>query len=201
MDRPSLQTVSKAASVFAAIKYYPILRFMLEKCVPPSLKKMKSQHFQQIADKVDRRLSLSKEDEEPDVMSYVLGGEQNIAGRLPISVIYATFAVLTTAGSETTATVLSGIVNYLVQNPDKLQVLTTEIRSRFSSDQDITLDGIRNLENISMPSSMRGLRLCPPIPWVLPRRVPPGGGTVCGTWLPGGVSHFLKSAPSPASAK
>lgn len=94
--------------------------------------------------------------------------------------------VLTTAGSETTATVLGGTLNYLVSCPDKLELLANEIRGKFPASDDITLDILQHLPYLNSVIS-EGLRLCPPIPWMLPRIVPGKGEMVCGVWLPGGV--------------
>lgn len=63
-------------------------------------------------------------------MSYVIRGRKGEEA-LNIGVINATFMTLTTAGSETTATVLSRTSNYLVNNLDKLEILKREIRQRF----------------------------------------------------------------------
>ena len=41
--------------------------------------------------------------------------------------------VLVTAGSETTATLLSGVTYHLLMNPDKLARLQNEVRGAFSS--------------------------------------------------------------------
>lgn len=175
----------KAASVLTAVRYYPLLRLLLEKCVPPSLKKIKNSHYQKIVDKVNRRLNW--EIDRHDIMSHAMGRGKDASEGLSLGIIYATFGVPTTAGSETTATVLSGIVNYLVKNPDKLQTLAEEVRQNFQSDDEITLTGVRKLQYLDAVIN-EGLRLCPPIPWVLPRRVIPAGITVCDTWLRGGVS-------------
>ena len=99
----------------------------------------------------------------------------------------STFAIMATAGSETTATVLGGAMLYLANNPDKCQILTQEIRASFESDIEITLSKVRDLGYLNAVIH-EALRLCPPVPWILPRLVPSGGDTVCGTWLPGGVS-------------
>lgn len=173
----------KAASFVAAARFYPWVEFILMKCIPPSLRKMQQAHYQQIVDKVQRRLNY--ELERPDIMSYVAVGDE--VDGLSIDETNVTFMVLTTAGSETTATVLGGTLNYLVSHRGKLDILTQEIRSRFQRDEDITLDALRNLPYLNATIN-EGLRLCPPIPWVLPRQVPPSGDTVCGKWLPGGVS-------------
>ena len=100
----------------------------------------------------------------------------------------ATFMILTTAGSETTATALSGTLNYLTIHTDKLDTLATEIRSSFAREEAITLDALQGLPYMNAVIH-EGLRLCPLVPIMLPRIVPDGGDTVCGTWLPGGVSY------------
>jgi cytochrome P450 len=173
----------KAASFVAAARFYPFIEFILMKCIPPSLKKMQRDHYQQIVDKVQRRLNI--EQERPDIMSHVIAGDHKDA--LSLGETYATFMVLTTAGSETTATVLGGTLNYLVRHPDKMDILVSEIRERFHLYEDISLDAIRVLPYLNAVIS-EGLRLCPPIPWILPRQVPAAGDIVCGVWLPGGVS-------------
>lgn len=173
----------KAAAFVSATRFYPVVEYVLMKCIPASLRKMQQDHFQQIVDKVRRRLNY--EMERPDIMSHVI---RDGDGGLPIDEINVTFMVLTTAGSETTATVLSGTMNYLIQHPDKLQSLAAEIRETFKSESesDMTLDALRNLAYLNAVLS-EGLRLCTPIPWILPRLVPPGGSTICGVWLPEGT--------------
>lgn len=155
-------------------------------CIPASLKEQKRKHFSQIADKLQRRMNW--ELERPDIMSHVMR-ERDENGTLDIRVVEATFAVLTTAGSETTAIVLGGILNYLANNnePSTLRKLAEEVRGRFHSRDQITLDSLHNLEYLNACIT-EGLRLCVPVPWVLPRLIPPGGAAVCGSWLHGGVS-------------
>jgi len=174
----------KAASFVSAARFYPVLIFVLTKIIPPSLKKMARKHYLQIAEKVDRRMNY--ELERPDIMSHVIAQGDKKEG-LSDGVIKATFQVLTTAGSETTATALSGTLNYLINEPEKLKELVKEIRGRFGSAEEITIDSVRGCEYLNA-CLHEGLRLCPPIPWVLPRLVPKGGATVCGVWLPEGVS-------------
>lgn len=173
----------KAAGFIVSARFYPWVEFMLMKCIPPSLKQVQKDHYNQIVEKVNRRLNW--ELDRPDLMSHVLpkAGE----GGLSHGEICATFMVLTTAGSETTATTLCGAVNYLMAHPEKLTLLSTEIRSSFRNMEQITLATLQDLPYLNAVIQ-EALRLCPAIPWVLPRRVPAGGDTVCGFWLPGGVS-------------
>ncbi|KAI0142977.1 cytochrome P450 [Xylariaceae sp. FL1272] len=177
----------KAASFIAATRFYPFVQYLLMKCIPPSLTKMQQAHFQQIVDKVNRRLNF--ELERPDIMSYVISREDR--GAFTQDEIHHTFMVLTTAGSETTATVLDGTLNYLVSYPDKLQLLAEEIRGKFPASEDITLDALQHLPYLNSVIN-EGLRLCPPIPWMLPRVVPDKGEVVCGVWLPGGTQVSIQ---------
>lgn len=173
----------KAACFVSATRFYPLIEMILIKCIPPSFKEMQRNHHQLIADKVQRRLNF--ELERPDIMSYVIKGNEGEG--LPLDTIISTFLELTTAGSETGATVLSGTVNYLVNNRDKLTILEEEIRSL--KEEDLTLSALQDLQYLNAVLK-EALRLCPPVPWILSRRVPDGGRYVCGTWLPAGVSTY-----------
>ncbi|PWY90972.1 cytochrome P450 [Aspergillus heteromorphus CBS 117.55] len=83
----------------------------------------------------------------------------------------------------TTATVLTGILSFLVNEPGKMAQLVNEVRHAFSSSKDVTLQAVANLVHLNAVIQ-EGLRLCPPVPWMLPRLVPEEGSSVCGTWLP-----------------
>ena len=179
----------KAVAYVAAARYYPAIYNLLMKCIPASLKKMQQDHFQQIVDKVRRRMNY--EVQRPDIMSYVIGSEGDGKG-MSSDEIDITLMVLTTAGSETTATVLSGTMNYLVLNSDKLEMLSKEIRARFATESEMSLDALNELPYLNAVIT-EGLRLCTPVPWMLPRRVPPEGGTVCGVWLPGNTPVSIQA--------
>lgn len=176
----------------AMARYYPWVDFVLLRCIPSSLTKMAADHAQQIADKVQRRLNW--ELERPDIMSYMIDSEVNdnhsSPSSLSIGEINANFRVIITAASETTATLLSGTLNYLVNNTDKLDLLVQEMRKRFRRRNDITLAALRDLPYLDAVLK-EGLRLCPPVPWIVGRLVPPGGDTVAGVWLPGGVGCYI----------
>ncbi|TVY84721.1 Versicolorin B desaturase [Lachnellula suecica] len=179
----------KAFSFGVAARFYPLIEFILMKCIPKSLKKMQSDHFQQIVGKVQRRLNW--EVERSDLMSHVIK-HNNEKEEMSHGEIQATFMVLTTAGSETTATVLSGTLNNLISKPQMLSTLTKEIRGEFAKEADMTLDALCELPYLNA-TIQEGLRLCPPIPVILPRVVPEGGDFVCGMWLPAGTSVSLQT--------
>ncbi|KAI1407946.1 cytochrome P450 [Hypoxylon sp. FL1857] len=176
----------KAALFIFAARFYPLIEMILMKCIPPSAKKVLHDHRQLIVDKVQRRLNF--EQQRPDIMSYVL--KENEDKRLSLDTINSTFLELTTAGSDTVATVLGGTMNCLVNNRDKLEILQREVRGL--EEGGLTLNALQDLEYLNAVLK-EGLRLCPPVPWVLPRRVPDGGSTVCGTWLPAGTPVSIQA--------
>ncbi|GKZ35393.1 hypothetical protein AbraIFM66950_006022 [Aspergillus brasiliensis] len=147
----------KAASFVAAARYYPPLEKLLMKCVPRSLHEKSQRHYRQIVDKIDRRLSW--ELQRPDIMSHLIYENGQVA--LPRGELNSTFMILTTTGSETTATVLTGILAYLVNEPPILERLTREIRGRFESSHDISLSTAADLPYLTAVIQ-EGLRLCPP---------------------------------------
>jgi cytochrome P450 len=90
-------------------------------------------------------------------------------------------------GSDTTATQIAANFFYITQNPETLSKLTREIRSTFSSVEEIRLgqklDGCEYLQAIVEET----LRMSPSITGVLPREVLPGGIRVAGEFFPAGV--------------
>ena len=173
----------RASALVAAVRFYPLLNALLMKCLPKSVMKIQRDHYQLVVDKVRRRLNL--EVDRPDFMSHVI--RYNDDEGMSQSEIEATFNIIIVAGSETTATTLSGTLNYLTRNPDKMRTLTNEIRTCFPTEQAIALSTLRDLPYLNAVLN-EGLRLCPPIPAGLPRLVPEGGDTVCGQWMPGGTA-------------
>jgi len=100
--------------------------------------------------------------------------------------------LLVIAGSETTATLLTGATYFLLSNPRTLEKLKAEVRSSFKSDNEITLTSVGNLTYM-LACLNESLRRYPPVAVGLPRTVPKGGANVAGTFIPEGVSQ----APRP----
>jgi cytochrome P450 len=63
----------------------------------------------------------------------------------PLRRIEMNASVLILAGSETTATLLSGAVFALLTNPDQMAKLINEAHSKFSHDEEITLTSVQKL--------------------------------------------------------
>ena len=101
--------------------------------------------------------------------------------------IKVTSGTIIVAGSETTATLLSGAIYYLLKNPGWLDKLRREVLAAFSTDSQITFTTTAQLK-IMNAVIYETLRIYPPVPVALPRVVPKGGATVAGTYIPQGTT-------------
>jgi cytochrome P450 len=105
--------------------------------------------------------------------------------------LVATSSNFIVGGAETTSTVLTGLLYYLLAN-DKAQFclsnLTSQFRLRFGSAENITMDFLTQYPCEDLDCCINeGLRLFPPLPGNLRRIVPPEGKLICGKWVPGGT--------------
>jgi cytochrome P450 len=79
--------------------------------------------------------------------------------------------VLVIAGSDTTATALTTIIYFLSTNPGKLAELQKEIRSTFTSQEQIEISVLQTLPYLTAVIE-EGLRIFPPTAFGLPRLSP-----------------------------
>jgi cytochrome P450 len=103
--------------------------------------------------------------------------------------------ILLLAGSETTATTLSGATYLLLSHPQSFERLKREIRSSFSSPEDITIASVSKCSYL-LAVLNETLRCYPPLTAGMVRVVPPGGAKIAGRFVPQGVS--AQSAPRSA---
>lgn len=99
----------------------------------------------------------------------------------------ANCGILIIGGSETTATLLSGVTYFLLTNPEPMRKLTEEIRSSFKSESEIDFVSVNNLPYL-LACLDEALRMYPPVPIGLPRIVPAGGAKIVDEFVPEGVS-------------
>ncbi|TKA82885.1 hypothetical protein B0A55_01177 [Friedmanniomyces simplex] len=147
-------------------------------------RKKQAEHWNYSKDRVDRRLQ--KTPDRPDLWSKILEKSHGPEA-LTVDEHHSIAALFMVAGTETTATALSGTTYHLLQNPATLAKLTAEIRAAFTSLDDFHLDDLARQKYL-MAVLQEGLRMYPPVPVLLPRRVPDGGMAVDGQWIPGGTT-------------
>ena len=91
--------------------------------------------------------------------------------------------ILIIGGSETTATLLSGVTYLLLTNPLALATLAKEVRSAFKSEDEIDIGSVSRLTYM-LACLNEALRMYPPVPTGLPRIVPKGGASVADHYVP-----------------
>ncbi|KIW05052.1 uncharacterized protein PV09_04207 [Verruconis gallopava] len=142
-------------------------------------------HVHHTREKVLKRFKMQEIDHR-DFIWYILRQKEK-GFELTQDEIIANAGLFIVAGSETTANALSGLMARLIWNPRCYELLTKELRSTFSSDDSITFKAISNLPYLNACIE-EILRVHPPVPAGPPRIVPPGGDTIDGIWVPGGVT-------------
>ena len=172
----------KSSALVTSILLLPGMSTVLPWAMPKKEIQRRIDHFNTTKAKVQKRLEGGQN--KPDFMTYVL--RHNDEKGMTIGEIEATFTLLAAAGAETTATALTGIINHLAKDYTILAKLTTEIRIKFSSEDQMTMESLAEMPYLNAVID-EGLRMSPPVPTGSPRIVPAGGEIVCGHWVPAGV--------------
>jgi len=122
-----------------------------------------------------------------DFMSYITKEDNGKQPAMTRDEVNLTAAVILIAGSETTATVLSGAAYNLARNAHVRRKAQVEVRTAFKSDDDITLSSLSRLPYLSAVIE-ESLRCFPAVPGTFPRRTGPDGDTIAGHFVPADIS-------------
>lgn len=135
---------------------------------------------------------MERETTRPDFMTLILANNRDKGAKLSQAEIDSNSFFLMNAGSETTATALSGVTYHLLINPTVLRKLQDEIRGKFATYDEITLTAVNDSPYLIATLS-EGLRTFPPAAAGFGRVCPKGGESVSGYYIPEGtvvsVSH------------
>ena len=188
----------KAAALLVSLRLLGLgkpLRIFL----PKSLLKKRTEHANTANERIHRRLDqgASADSQRNDFMTYIL--RHNDEKGMSVPEIEATMRVLVVAGSETTATALSGIMGNLLRNQEIMKTLTEEIRHSFQHATEICAERVISLKYLGAVIE-EGLRLCPPVPLGMPRVAPANGARISGHWVPGGTFVSASSFASNRSS-
>ncbi|KAH7190031.1 cytochrome P450 [Fusarium oxysporum] len=162
-------------------KRVPLVNLYLPFVVPKDASAMHRKHMALTREKMLKRLEMPNSEDRGDFFSHLLRKGGN---KVPEPELCQQSNTLIVAGSETTATCLTGIVFCLLSNVSCLEALSNEVRSRFQSDTEITGDATADLKYLSAVIE-EGLRIFPPAPFGLPRVSP--GAIIDGHYIPSGV--------------
>ncbi|PVH79142.1 cytochrome P450, partial [Cadophora sp. DSE1049] len=95
--------------------------------------------------------------------------------------------VMLVGGAGTIATVVSGMLYYLLSSPSALSTLKAEIRSEFNATDEINGNSVQKLTYLSAVIK-EALRMFTPLPANLRRITPPEGCVIGGQFVPGETS-------------
>ncbi|PYI09546.1 cytochrome P450 [Aspergillus sclerotiicarbonarius CBS 121057] len=184
--------VGWVTSIFSSVKvntlkrvarYYPWCSHLLNQILPRSLKQRQAAHHQSCKERVDWRVDQSLD--RPDIWGLIMAQKDSL--RLSREEMYANSQLFMVAGTETTATALSGLTYQLLLNPDKLERITKEVRETFEQDSDIDMLRLAQMKYLNRCIE-EGLRMYPPVPSGMPRVIPQEGMEICGEYMPGNTA-------------
>ncbi|KAK4553510.1 hypothetical protein LTR86_009306 [Recurvomyces mirabilis] len=167
--------------------YHPWVRPDLRLCqgrgplskwlVPAGIRKRRVDQRKMAAEKAAYRRSL--DDGRQDLISGYLLPDSGVTA----TEYQSTVATLIIAGSETTATLMSGATYYLLRDSERMAKLNTEIREAFSTADGIDLPSVNKLPYL-LACLDEALRIYPPVPDTFPRNTGLNNEVICGEIVP-----------------
>nr|QSG30342.1 CYP65EW3 [Hormonema carpetanum] len=176
----------KIAARVRALKHMPGFDKLMKLCMTDGMKAQAKEHNDFSVERVDRRLA--KEPGRPDLWTEVLkrSGTDKVGSGMSLHEMHANSNIFMIAGTETTATLLSGVTYFLIRDEDRMAKLMKELREAFQKPDDITVETMAKLPYLNACLE-EAMRMYPPVPTGLPRVTPPGGAPICGEHVPGGT--------------
>ena len=155
---------------------------LIKVLVPSKAAEWQRNHLNNSREKTIRRLAEGDRDH-PDFIYQILNNESKKS--LSQTEIVLNMALFISAGSDTTATALTGWTYLVCTHPGVYKRLVDEIRGAFTVDEDIKWEKVKNLRYLEATIN-EALRLFPPSPASQQRIVPPHGATIDGYYVPAG---------------
>lgn len=171
----------RLSSYVALMERYPSFKALVMAMLPRHLLEKRNMHLDVIRDKCRRRHGKPADHS-------IVSAIDPAAASLTTGELEANLALMTMAGSETSATTMSAATYYLSQSPDAASKAAEEVRSAFADEDDISWATVQKLPYLTAVMK-ETLRLYPPTPVGLPRRVISNGEMVSGHFIPKDVSN------------
>ncbi|KAH7211342.1 cytochrome P450 monooxygenase [Fusarium oxysporum] len=184
--QPLLEQFQHRGSVIGTapwLEKYGIARFLLGDMMSKQIK-FRRYAATQAAERITRE---SQGEGIDDIFRLLMQAKDKVTGeKMGMEEIAGEAAVLITAGSDTSSTALSGLTHYLAADPARFEKLKKEVKSKFTSVDEIS-SGPALASCIYLRACIdEALRLCPPVPGLLPRENH-NGGYVDGVFVPPGI--------------
>ncbi|KAF9700473.1 hypothetical protein EKO04_002068 [Ascochyta lentis] len=168
---------------------FPYLRFILQLMTPGNDEQRRLESKTMAKEKAERRVTLGPAPGgRKDIMTYIL--RHNDERAMSHAEVLGNTNALIVAGSETTATALSGLTYYITTNTQALKRLQDEIRTAFRSEDEITMESTAHLTYLHACIE-EALRVYPPAAETPPRISQ--GEHVSGYYIPKGRVNYIDS--------
>ncbi|RSL96790.1 hypothetical protein CEP52_011285 [Fusarium oligoseptatum] len=162
--------------------YFPLLRSVLTRILSTKTVRSRGESHRALTrEKLLRRMELGKNGGRPDLIDNLLKKQEDLG--ITEAQLLKNCGALIVGGSETTATLLSGVTYLLLKTPEALRKLTAEVRSSFKTEEDINFTSVNKLSYM-LACLEEAFRMYPPIAGGLPRQIPKGGSEVSGRFIP-----------------
>ncbi|KAF7585651.1 hypothetical protein BBP40_010354 [Aspergillus hancockii] len=165
------------STIFDSIKVIPFVRFkdmypfilpVLAVLMPKGLMDARKRQTEHAKITVTKRIQNASVHSRGDFMDSMLRHSGKKDG-LSIEELEANSSILIVAGSETTATLLSGVTYWLLRTPDVLTKVTDEVRSAMHTEAEITSHNVAARLPYMLACFEEAFRLYPPVPTGLQR--------------------------------
>ncbi|KAF2095728.1 cytochrome P450 [Rhizodiscina lignyota] len=169
----------RLGTLLQALSFVPRLKTVLMSLAPKSTRDAQQRHKELTTAKMLKRIEMGNE--RHDLIQGLLEKKDEL--HLEMDKLIANAEILIIGGSETTATLLSGVTYYILRNPHVFRKLAEEVRTSFDSEDAINLVSVGKLTYM-LAVLNEGLRMYPPIANGLPRQIPQGGAQVLERAIP-----------------
>ncbi|KAF6839218.1 cytochrome p450 [Colletotrichum plurivorum] len=182
---PWIRSIFASARLGTAVQTanrFPLLKMVLLKLLSSKKARDSRARNQNMAKaKLEKRIEAGRQGGRPDLIEGLLRKRDEL--NLSFPQLVANSNTLVIGGSETTATLLSGVTYFLLSNKHVLTKLVEEVRTTFQSEKDINIVPVGKLR-FMLACLDEALRMYPPIAMGLPRVTPKAGATICGRFVP-----------------
>lgn len=171
----------KSTAYIRCLGHYPILAPLKQYLIPFNVRKGRSEQQRLSREKADHRRLI--DDGRQDLISGFLLPDSGVT----LQEYNATVSTIIVAGSETTATLMSGLTYYILRDGQRAAKLKAEIRNAFSTSDEIDYTGVNKLTYL-LACLDEALRIFPPVADTFPRNTGASAEMICGKLVPAWVS-------------
>lgn len=173
----SIEKMMKLFPILVLANTSPLLSKVFLLVAGSKIQNSRREHLQMVQRLAEKRIKTKCQARRGDFMDFLMRSQGQEHG-LSNAELISNSDTLIVAGSETTATLLSGVTYHLLNSPAVLRRCVDEVRRAFGSAEEISFQSASASLPYMRACLDEALRLFPPIPTVLFRQTSPGPATV-----------------------